>query len=137
MKNLLLILLLPILSFAQTTDAVLTTQAQQIKNETVAGANTANRIGTHLQNLVYSKKSFHIDGTAVGTDSYSVSLDNGAITALTNQWLIIKFTNGNTGPCDINPNSIGVYPMKKHAGADLESGDIADGDIHIQLVRIL
>ena len=37
------------------TDAQLSTEAQQIKNETAKKANSASRVGTHLQNLVDSK----------------------------------------------------------------------------------
>lgn len=132
MKNLLLILLLvPCLVFGQTTDATLTTQAQQIKNETTPGANTANRVGTHLQNLVYSKKSFFIDGTASGTDTYSVTLNNGAVTVLSSQWFVVKFTNANTGAATLNINSIGAKALKKTDGSALSSGDIDPGSIHL------
>lgn len=133
MKKLLYILLtaFSITAFGQTTDATLTTQAQQIKNETAAGANTANRVGTHLQNLVYSKKSFFTDGTAGGTDTYTSTLDNGAITALTNQWFVIKFTNANTGAATLNINAIGAKSLKKTDGTALSSGDIDAGSIHL------
>lgn len=130
-KILFLLLLLPGFVFGQTTDATLTTQAQQIKNETAAGANTANRVGTHLQNLVYSKKSFFIDGTASGTDTYSVSLDNGAITALTSQWFVIKFTNANTGAATLNINAIGAKSLKKTDGTALSADDIDAGSVHL------
>lgn len=130
-KILFILFLLPCFVFGQTTDATLTTQAQQIKNETVAGANTANRVGTHLQNLVYSKKSFFVDGTASGTDTYSVTLDNGAITALTSQWFVIKFTNGNTGAATLNINAIGAKSLVKTDGSALSSGDIDAGSVHL------
>jgi len=130
-KILFLLLLLPGFVFGQTSDATLTTQAQQIKNETAAGANTANRVGTHLQNLVYSKKSFFIDGTASGTDTYSVSLDNGAITALTSQWFVIKFTNANTGAATLNINAIGAKSLKKTDGTALSADDIDAGSVHL------
>jgi hypothetical protein len=133
MKNLFAILLiaLSVSALAQTTDATLTTQAQQIKNETTAGANTANRVGTHLQNLVYSKKSFFTDGTASGTDTYSVTLDNGAVTSLTSQWFVIKFTNGNTGAATLNINAIGAKALRKTDGSALSAGDIAAGSVHL------
>lgn len=40
---------------AQETDVQLKAEAAIIKNETVLGANTANRVGTHLENVVDSK----------------------------------------------------------------------------------
>jgi hypothetical protein len=131
MKKILWLLLFPIISLAQTTDATLTTEAQTIKNETTPGANTANRVGSHLQNLVYSKKSFFIDGTASGTDTYSVTLNNGAITALSSQWFVIKFTNGNTGASTLNINAIGAKSLIKTNGSALSSGDIDAGSVHI------
>lgn len=132
MKKLLFLLLaIPCFVFGQTSDATLTTQAQQIKNETVAGANTANRVGTHLQNLVYSKKSFFTDGTASGTNTYSVTLDNGAITSLTSQWFVVKFTNANSGASTLNINAIGAKSLVKTDGTALSSGDIDAGSVHL------
>lgn len=130
-KILFLLLLIPCFVFGQTTDATLTTQSQQIKNETTPGANTADRVGTLFQNLTYSKKSFFIDGTASGTDTYSVTLDNGAVTALSSQWFVIKFTNTNTGAATLNINAIGAKDLVKTDGSALSSGDIDAGSIHI------
>jgi len=133
MKNLFAILLiaLSVSVLAQTTDATLTTQSQQIKNETTPGANTANRVGTLFQNLTYSKKSFFIDGTAGGTDTYTVTLNNGAITALSSQWFVVKFTNSNTGAATLNINSIGAKSLIKTDGSSLSSGDINAGSVHL------
>lgn len=130
-KILFFLLLLPCFVFGQTTDAVLTTEAQTIKNETTPGANTANRVGSHLQNLVYSKKSFFIDGTASGTNTYSVSLNNGAITTLSSQWFVIKFTNANSGASTLNINAIGAKSLVKTDGSALSSGDIDAGSVHL------
>jgi hypothetical protein len=40
---------------SQKTDEQLSTQAQEIKNETARKANTATRVGTHLQDVIDSK----------------------------------------------------------------------------------
>jgi len=56
---------------AQVDDAALKTAAQQIKNETAPLANTANRVGTNLENLGDSKMNngaLVSSGTAVKFD---------------------------------------------------------------------
>ncbi|HMG93453.1 MAG TPA: hypothetical protein VK589_25520 [Chryseolinea sp.] len=133
MKKLLYIIfaVFSLYAHAQETDATLTTQSQQIKNETTTGANTANRVGTLFQNLTYAKKSFFTDGTAGGTDTYTTTLNNGAVTALSSQWFVVKFTNANTGAATLNINSIGAKSLVKTDGTALSSGDIDAGSVHL------
>lgn len=50
------------------TKAELITQAEEIKNETIQGANTANRVGTMFNDL--------IDSTTSGGGIYAMDLDN-------------------------------------------------------------
>lgn len=53
---------------ANKTKAELITQADEIKNETQQGANTANRVGTMLNDI--------IDSTTIGGGVYAMDLDS-------------------------------------------------------------
>lgn len=56
---------------ANKTKAELVTQANEIKNETIRGANTANRVGTMFKDL--------IDSTTTGGGVYAMDLDNASV----------------------------------------------------------
>lgn len=65
---------------AQETDVQLKAEATIIKNETVSGANTANRIGTHLENIADSKANKteipDITGKVDKVTGYGLSQEN-------------------------------------------------------------
>jgi len=70
MKKVILLVLLGLVYFegkSQLTDAQLITQADTIKNETRAGANTAVRVGRMFENIIYNKinNSKLIDSTKI------------------------------------------------------------------------
>lgn len=60
-------------AIAQSSDATLTSQMNQIKNETVAKANTATRLGNALNALVLSKINIDQKGVANGVGSLNSS----------------------------------------------------------------
>lgn len=64
MKILLYLLLCSSIAYGQSSDADLTTQANQIKNETTPGANTATRVGDMFLEIIDSK--VNIDRTING-----------------------------------------------------------------------
>jgi hypothetical protein len=70
---------------SQKTDVQLSEEAQQIKNETARKANTASRVGTHLQNLVDSK----------------LNKQDGVFT---------RWNFATSGPAQEPPLGIGAYP---------------------------
>lgn len=109
------------------TDSSLETEANVIKNETAADANTASRIGTMLLNLIRNKSNKIYGYTASGTDSYSLTVDSSITSYTYGQWYIVKFTNANTGAATIDINGIGVLPLKKGVTTDLIAGDIGAG----------
>lgn len=57
---------------AQKTDAQLTTQAQEIRDETVTNANTALRVGTMLEDIIESKVN-NDEFTATDTTGTAIS----------------------------------------------------------------
>lgn len=71
---------------SQRTDAQLTTEKEAIKNETVANANSANRIGTMVENMIDSKvnndkietaNTLNTSGkTVAGRDAVKAYIDN-------------------------------------------------------------
>jgi hypothetical protein len=67
-------------------------------------------------------------GIASGTNTYAVTISNfsGLVDGAN---VRIKFTNGNTGACTLNINSLGAKSIKKPDGTDLASGDILAGQI--------
>ena len=71
---------------AQKTDAQLTSEANVIKNETTAGANTANRVGTMFIDSIDSK--INIDAistdTSLGTSNTLVPSQNAVKTYVDN-----------------------------------------------------
>jgi len=65
-------------------------------------------------------------GTASGTDTYTVTISEFD-TFSTLQFVVIKFTNANTGSSTLNINSLGAKTLKKAVSTNLASGDILAG----------
>lgn len=61
---------------AQKTDEELLIEASVIKNETAAGANTANRVGTMLEDIIDSK----VNTQNVNSNTFIVDLSEGDYT---------------------------------------------------------
>lgn len=117
--------------FAQTTDATMTTRSEQIRDETTAGANTANRVGTLFKNITDSKVNIIYGVTASGTDTYTASVNATVISYVTGQHFLVLFTNGNTGAATLNINSIGERDIRKNGTTALASGDIPAGSYQL------
>jgi hypothetical protein len=120
-------------SFAQQkTDAALATDATVIKNATVAGSNTATRIGTMFLDIIKNKSNKIYQYTASGTNAYSVNVDPVQTSYASGDWYFIKFNNANTTTSvTIDVNSLGAVPIKKTDGSSLAIGDIPDGSIQL------
>lgn len=80
MKNLTIfwLWLWAVVAFAQS-DATMTTQSNQIKNETVAGANTANRVGTLFLNLTTAKGNKNEANTWLGQQTFTATATVGGL----------------------------------------------------------
>lgn len=80
----------------QRTDAQLTTEANVIKNETIEGANTADRVGEMLVNMIDSKLNnadAATDYLAIDGSNANTTIDTGA-QSINTKSLHIKGTNG-------------------------------------------
>jgi len=64
--------------------------------------------------------------TAVGTDTYTVTIAGVTAYADADAYLI-RFTNGNTGTCTLNINSLGAKTLYRNNDGVLLGGDIWDG----------
>lgn len=76
--NIILLWSWAVVSFGQS-DATMTTQSNQIKNETVAGANTANRVGTLFLNLTTAKGNKQEANTWTALQTMTAGATNGGL----------------------------------------------------------
>ena len=65
-------------------------------------------------------------GTASGTDTYTVSL-SGVISYNDGDAYLVRFTNGNTTGCTLNINSLGAKTLYRNNDGALIGGDIVSG----------
>lgn len=127
-----LIFLTAVASFAQQTDASLTTQSNVIRDETTAGGNSKTRIAAMFQSLIDSKINRAEAYTASGTNSYAITV-NATVTSYTTGLIVpVIFTNANTGAATINltpsgSSALGAKSIKKNVSSALVSGDIPAG----------
>lgn len=77
-------------------------------------------------------------GVASGTDTYALALPpatslpaNYGDGTTTTSFVLVKFTNANTGASTLNVNGVGAQAIKKDVGTALVAGDIAAGDVHM------
>jgi hypothetical protein len=126
MKKLLLLLLLPLSLFGQTTDGTLQNEANIIKNETGTAQNTAVRIGTAFSDFNSGKMSRIENNIITGTDTYTATISwvKGYYVGLQ---IPVFFLNANTTSATININSFGVKNIVKQGSLVLASGDINAG----------
>lgn len=66
---------------------------------------------------------------ASGSDAYAVTLDPAPAGYTEGLMLQFKAQAANTGACTLNVNELGVKAIKKNGGDDLETGDIAAGQV--------
>lgn len=91
MKKLFWLLLFPVSSFAQITDANLNLEADTIRTETHAGRNTAQRVGRMFKNIIANKSNIN-GGTGIlaisggGTGTASPGLVAGSNISITGSW---------------------------------------------------
>ena len=133
MRKLLIILLLPIWSFAQVSDATIKTNTNtKIRNvSTVTRANHAA-----INDQLTDAKSSRIEAISLsGTNTYTANI-TWLSSYQTGLNFLATFVNGNTSSATLNLNSLGAKTLKKFSGgslSDLSSGDISNGQIY-QLV---
>lgn len=76
-------------------------------------------------------RSIQGQGTASGTNTYAVTLNNYGPSAYIARGLyVITFTNGNTAASTLNVNSLGAKTIFKDTDVALQSGDIKAGSTH-------
>lgn len=135
MKKLIQIILLlfyACTSFAQSTDAELTTQANVIRNETITGANTPLRIGNMFRALIDSKKNLDeaYTSTTLTTNNYAVTINPG-VTGFTKDFgFYWKVNATNTSTVTIAVNGLAAKAVRKDGSAPLASGDIVAGRMY-------
>lgn len=114
MKKLLYLLLFPLSSFAQITDANLNLEADTIRTETHAGRNTAQRVGRMFKNLIASKSNIN-GNTGIlaiaggGTGTSSPGLVAGTNISITGSWpnqTINSSGGGGGGITNSAPNNV-------------------------------
>lgn len=133
MRGILIILLLPIWSFAQVSDATIKTNT----NTNIRNASTVTRANhAAINDQLTDAKSSRIEAvTLAGTNTYTVNIAwVGSYQSGLN--FLATFVNANSGVSTINVNSLGAKTLKKFSGGskvDLASGDISAGQIY-QLV---
>jgi hypothetical protein len=127
-------------AFAQKTPAQFKTD---IYNNIRTQPYGTTRAGDAFDAAVNASKSFYIDGTASGTNTYAVTVSNYAMTAyVTGQSLRIQFTNANSsGTITLNvtpsasaanpsPSALGAIAVKGNDGNNLAVGDIKPGGVY-------
>ncbi len=121
MKKLLFLLLLPLSLFAQTPDATIKTNT----NNLIRNATTVTRANHSLINdqITDSKESRISAFVATGTDTYVVSIPFVTSYQL-GLTVRVQFTNANTTTSTININSLGAKTLKKAVSTDVVAGDI-------------
>jgi hypothetical protein len=67
-----------------------------------------------------------LHGTALGTDTYTVTI-TGATAYADGDAYLIRFTNGNTTSATLNINAFGAVPLYRNNDGQLIGGDIVDG----------
>ena len=117
--------------FSQSTDAALTTQMNQIRNETGSAQNTAIRVGDALLALVNSKVNINNNSTisVTGTDAYSGTVTPSISSYEVGTKVYIIVGNTNNGASTINLNSLGAKTIKKDGTVNLAAGDLPGGSI--------
>lgn len=121
-RILILVLLLPAIAWGQTTSTAQTTQVDNtIRGKIYNPASAADM----FQAIINSRA----DGTASGTNTYSVLTNGARFTAYSQvNTLRITFTNANTSAtCSLNANAIGVLSIKGNDGNDLAVGALKAG----------
>lgn len=110
---------------AQQTDTELTNDNNaNIRTKVYSPTRAANM----YKALIDSKKGFRVDGTATGTDTYSVAVNSVVTSYITDVVLRIKFTNANTSTTPtLDVNALGARNIKDNAGSNIAAGDIKAG----------
>lgn len=133
MRKILILLLLPIWSFAQVSDATIKTNT----NTNIRNASTVTRSNhAAINDQLTDAKSSRIQAISLsGTNTYTTNI-TWLSSYQTGLNFLATFVNGNTSSATLNINSLGAKTLKKFSGgslADLSSGDISNGQIY-QLV---
>jgi hypothetical protein len=82
-------------------------------------------VTSNIQTQINNAKGLK-SGTASGTDTYAVSISG--VTAYTDgDAYLVRFTNGNTGSCTLNINSLGAKTLYRNNDGALIGGDIVAG----------
>jgi len=136
MKKLIYLLLafISIQSYAQTymTDAEMTVKSNQIKNETVAGANTKERFAYLFQRLIDSKINVSRLSyvVATGTNAYTVTITPLPLSP--GLPIFVYFDNANSGASTLTVTGVlSTIPIVEEDGSAVESGDIGDNQVKL------
>jgi len=122
------------ISYAQTymTDAEMTVKSNQIKNETVAGANTKERFAYLFQRLIDSKINVSRlqYAVATGTDAYTVTIT--PLPVLTGLPVFVYFDNTNTGASTLTVTGLTTNtPIVNNDGSAMGAGDIGNNEVKL------
>jgi hypothetical protein len=105
-----------IFSQAPKTDAALTTQAQQIKNETIPSQNTPLRIGTEMLDEIASKvnnNQYAGVGTGGTTTAYTATVFPAIISYPSYYSIKVTFHANNTGSATLALNGLTAKVIKR------------------------
>lgn len=119
---------------SEVTRTVQTANAEALRDEIAAGANTRLRVYNLLKDLIDSSLNT-VDqayaafiGAVAGTDIYTATL-SPAVTTYSDKAFILKFTNANTGAATLNLNGVGAQAIKKNGTEALVANDIKAGQL--------
>lgn len=109
-----------LVGYAQiTTDATMATKANEIRNATAPGSNTAVKVGDMFLMLVRSKQNIIYAQTTAGTpNTYTAATPSPGVTSYQDgQIFAVEIHANNTGSATLNFNSIGARAIKKKSGS--------------------
>lgn len=126
MKNILPFLLCVVVAsaFGQSkTDAALKDQINStIRAVTTSNGVTRAALSDDFDDLIDSKVNIIQGVTALGTNTYSVTISSGVTSYTDGLELTVKIANANTGTATLNVNAIGAKDIVDVASGDLEAG---------------
>lgn len=133
MKKLIALILLFIsfASYAQQTDASLRTQANTIRSATVAGSNTAARIGDMFLSIINNKPNYVsvINAVDGGTGTTYTATDPNVASYSTSLVIDVTFDHANIGSATLNLTGAAKTLQKFSGGSltNLSASDISAG----------
>jgi hypothetical protein len=102
------------------------TQAEVLARTTSGG--TSARLFVNPSTLT-TVQTYDYAASSGGTDTYAITVTPAPTAYVTGQTFRFKADVANTGPCTINVNGLGAKSIYKNVSSELDTGDIAAGEV--------